>query len=81
MIALLLPDLNGMELIAALRWQGSSVPMLVVADFPLEEEIFRQQEADAVMAEPLIIAARLAWLRQGQRADAPRMRFCLWRKG
>lgn len=69
MTTLQLPDLNGMELIAELRWQGSTVPMLVVTDSPVEEMIFQQQGADAVMTKPVDIAALLEWLGQEQGPD------------
>ncbi|MGE0679905.1 MAG: response regulator [Candidatus Binatia bacterium] len=37
-----LPDCNGMELIAELRWQGSAAPMLIVSAGILDETVLLQ---------------------------------------
>jgi DNA-binding response OmpR family regulator len=65
-----LPDCNGMELIAELRWQGSTVPMLIVTAALVDETVLVQQGASAVMSKPLDMKAVLAWLRGGQRRDS-----------
>ena len=59
-----LPDCNGMELIAELRWQGSTVPMLIVTAATLDEVMLVQHGASAVMAKPLDINALVAWLKK-----------------
>jgi DNA-binding response OmpR family regulator len=64
-----LPDCNGIELIAELRWQGSTVPMLIVTAALVDEAVLVQQGASAVLPKPLNIEAVLAWLRQGQSGE------------
>ena len=52
-----------MELIAELRWQGSAIPMLIVTAAVLDEVMFVQHGASAVMAKPLDLNALVAWLK------------------
>jgi len=59
-----LPDCNGMELIAELRWQGSAAPMLIVTAAILDETVLLQQGANAVMAKPLDLNALVVWLKE-----------------
>ena len=58
-----LPDCNGMELIAELRWQGSTVPMLIITAALVDEAVLVQQDASAVMSKPLDITGE-----RGERA-------------
>lgn len=67
-----LPDCNGMELIAELRWQGSTIPMLIVTAALVDETVLVQQGASLVMSKPLDMKAVLAWLRGGQCRDSSR---------
>jgi DNA-binding response OmpR family regulator len=67
-----MPGINGVELIAELRWQGSTIPMLIVTAAAVDETILVQQGANAVMTKPLKIEAVLAWLRGGQRGEGAR---------
>jgi DNA-binding response OmpR family regulator len=67
-----LPDCNGIELIAELRWQGSAVPMLIVTAALVDEEVLVQQGASAVMIKPLYIPALLEWLRQERNMNRAR---------
>jgi len=67
-----LPDCNGMELIAELRWQGSTVPMLIVTGALVDEAVLVQQGASAVLKKPLDIEAVLTWLRKRQSGDGSR---------
>lgn len=64
-----LPDCNGMELIAELRWQGSIVPMLIVTADILDEVMLVQHGASAVMAKPLDLNALVAWLKEQRNGD------------
>lgn len=66
-----LPDCNGMELIAELRWQGSTVPMLIVTATRVDAAVLMQQGASAVLPKPLNIEAVLAWLREEQSGEGP----------
>lgn len=66
-----LPDCNGIELIAELRWQGSAAPMLIVTAAILDETVLLQQGADAVLPKPLAIEAAVAWLSKERRNGAP----------
>jgi two-component system, OmpR family, alkaline phosphatase synthesis response regulator PhoP len=66
-----LPDCNGVEVIAELRWQGSTVPMLIITAAPVDAAVLVQQGASAVLQKPLNIEAVLAWLRPGQSEQGP----------
>lgn len=59
-----LPDCNGMELIAELRWQGSTVPMVLISAVILDETVLLQQGASAVIAKPLDMNVLVAWLKE-----------------
>jgi len=66
-----LPDCNGVELIAELRWQGSTVPTLIVTAARVDAAVLVQQGASAVLEKPLNIEAVLAWLRERQSEEGP----------
>lgn len=59
-----LPDYTGIELIAELRWQGSTVPMLIVTAAILDETMLVQHGASAVMAKPLDMSVLVTWLKE-----------------